>query len=81
MRKFYFFTRATLAAELSMQGFPVKRVENIYKPERTAWRVDMTPELCRVVEDYYKTIGLPIPQPIKDAQAAYTAQRISEVEK
>lgn len=79
MRKYYFFTRATLAAELSMQGIPVKRVENIYKPERAAWRADMTPELCRAVVDYFKTLGLPVPQPIKDAQAAYAAQRLSEV--
>ncbi len=73
-RQYYYFTRGHLASELIMQGFSVTPSVNVYHPERNAWKTDMTPQLCRAVEQFYRAQGLPIPQPIKEAQAYFRQQ-------
>lgn len=70
MSKYYFCTRPSLAMDLATRGFTGEPVQNIWHPERPAWRFPMSREMCEAVQAFFIGRGLEVPGIVTDYLAA-----------
>lgn len=62
----FFITRQRLAERLVMAGVEVEPCQNIYDPDRPAWKCELNRQTAEIVVDVYDEIGKQIPDVVLD---------------
>ena len=63
----FFITRARLAERLAMEGIEVTPCQNIYDPQKPAWKCKLTRQAAEIIRDDYMEIGKTLPEVVLDA--------------
>ena len=63
----FFITRQRLAEKLAMADIPIQACQNIYEPDRPAWKCALTKQAAEIIAEEYETIGKSLPDCVLDA--------------
>lgn len=63
----FYITWNILAEKLSMKGFQLDPCQNLYRPDKPAWKITITKDSAAVISDFYAAHGKTVPGIVLDA--------------
>ena len=62
----FFIQQKRLAERLAMEGIEVTSIQNIYDPNRQAWKCALTKQAAKIIEEEYTARGKVLPDCVLD---------------